>query len=319
MSKTPIRGELSCPPPDDPLKKFLSVDSNGVGTCQYERSINLTKMMKMDEKEEPRASYSDLIAPYVQDFAQRKILMDIFGRQNVHELEVYNMLHNSGLIRQDCKYYGMEEYTNKVTGERGCRPAFDKRRIANPEQARKSCPDPRGDPLAIQKYIDILGHVKCIRPIYSGKFQCPPKDKPNLTNLARLPDGTGICVADDSWESMQPRSIMYDRTMQEKLKDYQKILKEIDEIDDVSSDVLMDMNGYFKSFSNVNSLMLAIRKKEYYPLFKNFFHKINAPEDISLANNALLKVTEHKYPSLFKSHKDWMKWYGVSKYSLSNY
>lgn len=165
---------------------------------RIEHEARRNKKEAVDEYLEQN-NLTDLVSPYMTDPVQKNLISYIIGSRNADDMARVSALAYAGIINTTCPPPGepwkTEMYTNPLTGKVECRRPIPRRTIADPSKDI-TCPNPNGDPAAIQKYIDFYGQPHCIRPVLSGSFSCPDGD-PTKTKLKVLKNNVGICVEDD--------------------------------------------------------------------------------------------------------------------------
>lgn len=160
---------------------------------------------------------TDLVSPYIYDNVQMNVLKYILGSQNADSIAGLNALNYAGVINTSCpppkEPWKTESYKNIITGKLECREPIPRRTENVPAGADPlSCPSPSGDPMAVQKYIDMYGQGHCVRPVVSGQFSCPPKNDPTKTKLKVLKNNVGVCVKDPMLtrkKNLMPNQLVY--------------------------------------------------------------------------------------------------------------
>lgn len=252
---------------------------------------------------------TDLVSPYLYDPVQMNILSYILGRKNVDEIAALNALAYSGIVNTKCPPPGepdkTEEYINILTGKKECREPIPKRKQrVDPETMKPlgatQCPEPGGDPLAIQKYIDFFGKAQCVRPVLSGSFSCPPAQDPKKTKLVVLKNNVGICVEDPALQPsnkkvLMPTQLVYPDDVNARIADFLKIYSNIR----WSSDAIKSLGHVLrssKSLRDIGDIKRGLSGDPEYESIAIILDNIRGAEDISIAKTALVQFAKEKHP-----------------------
>ncbi len=304
--------------------KTLKIDEK-TGNFQWispgvETQLKKVKKRREEENKKTVDDYlknndlTDLVSPYLYDPVQMNILSYILGRKNVDEIAALNALAYSGIVNTKCPPPGepdkTEEYVNILTGKKECREPIPKRKqrmVPNSQGELEplgptQCPEPGGDPLAIQKYIDFFGKAQCIRPILSGSFSCPPANDPKKTKLVALKNNVGICVEDPTLKPankkvLMPTQLVYPDDVNAKIADFLKLYSNIR----FTSDSIRSLGHVLrssKSLRDLGDIKRGLSGDPEYEAIAVVLDNIRGAEDISIAKTALVQFAKEKHPGV---------------------
>ena len=237
---------------------------------------------------------TDLVSPYIYDNVQMNILKYILGSQNADAIAALNALNYSGIINTDCpppkEPWKTESYKNILTGKLECREPIPRRKPLGDINTKTVCPEPSGDPLAIQKYVDMYGNAHCIRPVVSGQFSCPPKHDPTKTKLKVLKNNVGICIEDPMLtrkkKNLMPGQIVYPDKINpnavEFLQAYNAERLTLQQVSDLSNILRKSRN-----LKELGDIKAGLSGDRHYETLVVILDGINRKSDISLAQSAL--------------------------------
>jgi len=265
-------------------------------------AYKLSKIRKDSEKMNEKAveqhlkdnNLTDLVSPYIYDNAQMNILKYILGSSNADAIAGLNALNYSGIINTSCpppkEPWKTEGYKNILTGKLECREPIPRRTPLEGANTTKMCPDPSGDPMAIQKYVDMYGMSHCVRPVVSGQFSCPPKNDPTKTKLKVLKNNVGVCIADPminrGKHNLMPSQIVYpDDINPNTIKYLQTYNSERLTLDQVS--YLSNILRKSKNLKELGDIKAGLSGNHHYESLVSILDNIHKKSDISYAQSAL--------------------------------
>ena len=237
---------------------------------------------------------TDLVSPYLYDNVQMNILKYILGSNNADAIAGLNALNYAGIINTDCpppkEPWKTESYKNILTGKLECREPIPRRKPLGEVNEQKVCPEPNGDPMAIQKYVDMYGNAHCIRPVVSGQFSCPPKNDPTKTKLKVLKNNVGVCVEDPMLsrkkKNLMPSQLVYPNKIDPDAVKYLEVYNSerltLDQIAYLSNILRKSRN--LKELGDIKAGLSGDRHYESLVLILDNIHRKN---DINLAQSAL--------------------------------
>ena len=302
-SRSRSRGEdRSCPPGSavelDPISmKPHCVQPKAVGKVVSELK---EAVERADKGRRPREKeIIDLVSPYQVNPYQRRILSYVIGKDSVDRMEATNALTYAGIIDNSCPP-GLEEYVHVVTGKRQCRPRLKK---VVQWRGKVGCPDPQGDPYAIEHFVDAQGVGQCRRPVLQGHFRCPPHNAPDKIEHITLPDGTGVCIApraDIDNEFFIPDHVVYPRGIMSRIQDFEKLFKQFN----LNSDHIRHLNVSLLQAGGdkgdlAKRLKQHIRGGVQRTLEEELVKRIASDQDIHIAMHGLFEYARKHNPSIF--------------------
>jgi len=238
---------------------------------------------------------TDLVSPYIYDNAQMNILKYILGSSNANAMAALNALNYSGIINTSCpppeEPWKTESYKNILTGKLECREPIPRRTVL-PDGINdtKTCPDGSGDPMAIQKYVDMYGVAHCIRPVVSGDFSCPPKNDPTRTKLKVLKNNVGICVKDPmltkSKHNLMPTQIVYPDKIDPNAVKYLQVYND----ERLTLKQVYDLSEILRKSKNLKELgdiKAGLSGNRHYETLVLILDNIHRKSDINYAQSAL--------------------------------
>lgn len=263
---------------------------------------------------------TDFIAPYYINPFQRTMLSNIIGKKNVSDIEMFNALVYSNVIKTRCGD-NEDNYLDPVTGKIQCR-----RKQKFTEKQTKmwnefQCPqgnkdDPNYNPFAIEKYMDNFGQMKCRTPVLRGNNTCPPGTTripgppdgsstdtyATLTDSVGLYNGTGVCVPEYTMNSpgMYPYDIigldnhpyLHGQDVYEKVKNYVNMFEGVG----LNYGMIKDLNKILKNSKYTADFRDKIIKQPSLIPLQFISQHINTDDDLQIANTALFEVAKRKYP-----------------------
>lgn len=284
-------------------KRSASSHSTPTGIRHKERRVDpgieyrLKKIAKeaREKNEETIDNYlkfnnlTDIVSPYIYDNSQMSILRYILGNDNADSIAALNALNYSGIINTDCpppkEPWKTESFKNILTGKMECREPIPKRtQISGPTV----CPS-GGDPMAIQKYVDLYGRGHCIRPVVSGEFSCPPKSDPTKTKLKVLKNNVGICVKDPKLtrkKPLLPKQIVYPNAIDPDALRFLDIYND----ERLTLQQVGELNNIFRRSKNlrkISDLKAGLSGDTDYEALITVLDNIHHKKDIDLAKLAL--------------------------------
>lgn len=245
---------------------------------------------------------SDLVSPYMYDPVQKNLLNHILGTRNANDMVALNTLTYSGIINTSCPPPGepdrTEEYINLLTGKKECREPVPDRQPLDDASRNLTCPQPGGDPLAIEKYIDYWGKAHCSRPVLSGSFSCPPRSDPGKTKRIALKNGVGICVEDPKLQSnkdkvLMPTTLVFPDKVNANLVKFLGIYNN----NRFKTDMVNYLSQLFKSYPRLKDLQVVVGSEGLsgmpeFTQIKMVVDAMNKDEDIGIAHSALAKYAQ---------------------------
>lgn len=237
---------------------------------------------------------TDLVSPYITDPVQKNLISYIIGSKNADDMARVSALAYSGIINTTCPPPGepwkTEMFTNPLTGKTECRRPIPSRTI-NAKHKDITCPNPNGDPNAIQKYIDFYGRPQCIRPVLSGSFSCPDGD-PTKTKLKVLKNNVGICVEDDTIRkaknkrSIMPNNLIFSDDANSSISNFMSIYDN----NRLTFDQIKELNHIFRNKHNLQSIrdvQAGLSTDPDYETLSIVLSNIHSKNDIAYARTAL--------------------------------
>jgi hypothetical protein len=300
-----------CPPSGEPEKTQLLRRHGKPDMCvtpQVESRI--AAIMRKKHREDNRLvdeylstnDITELVSPYMNDPVQTTILSHILGTKSVKEMQKLNALVYSGIIKNSCPPPGAEHkteaYVNFLTGKTECREPIPSRPQVTLKDGKPwgvdKCPDPLGDPLAVEKYITFFGEGKCRRPVVSGEFSCPPADDPNKIHHITLPNNVGICVEDSRAKDPKQRVVMpvqlvYPPEINDEIIGFIKLASRAN----FTRDTLSLLGEQLRKTSNVSGLqnvLAGLSGSPHFELAQVIIGNIRSPNQIPLAQTALWEL-----------------------------
>lgn len=254
---------------------------------------------------------SDLVGPYYVNPAQLRMLKSIIGSEEADAMRIITSAVQTGKINYSCPPISHPDWTESAidptTGKLICRPPAKLRLKPNDYDSR-SCPEPGGDPLAIEKYIDYLGNTVCRRPVLRGHQSCPPPFDRSKVHHIVTKTGEGLCVADPY--PMQPQSYMvFPFNINKKTRDMLESLNI--SYGDIMIDHLIRMNKYLNTYDDPVGLKTALHEDPITNIFKKFIGLIRTKDDIHIANIALRMMYRAKFPQKKMTIHEWFEWYNL--------
>lgn len=308
--------------PEHKTDKTLKIDEKTGAVHWISPSVEfqLKKVKKKREEENQKTvseylknnDLTDLVSPYLGDPVQMNILSYILGRNNVDQITALNALAYSGIVNTKCPPPSepdkTEEYINILTGKKECREPIPKRTqryTVGPDgdpipYGAPKCPEPGGDPLAIQKYIDFFGKAQCIRPVLSGSFSCPPSNDPKKTKLVVLKNNVGICVEDPTLQPpgkkvLMPTQLVFPDDVNSRIVDFLKLYGHVR----FTSDAIRALSHVLKSsktLKDIGDIKRGLSGDPEYETISIVLDNIRGVEDISIAKTALVQFANEKFP-----------------------
>jgi len=260
----------------------MKINDDGVVVCDDSQLRAIKKdlsSVKKDFNDQPHNYYNyDLVRPYTVSLPQRRQLESLLGKKDVSQLETLNSLIYSGIIDTSCPE-GHHKYIDNLTGQTQCKRPI--KRVIQYTGVTK-CPDPMGDPLAIEHYVDAMGDGKCRRPVLRGKFQCDDPSQEHVT----LPDGTGICVR--SKESLDreffiPDHVVYPGRIFNQVKAFENLFNGFG----LNRMQVRDLNRVLLNSKNVRDLRPIVNKTFSDAFGDELLRHIVQSGDIPAANHGL--------------------------------
>lgn len=300
-----------CPPPGQPEKTQLLSRPGKPDICvppqvqgrieKIMREKNRKDRQMVDEYLDQN-DITDLVSPYMNNPALTNVLSHILGRRNVNEMQKLSALVYTGVIKNSCPPPGSEHkteaYINFLTGKTECREPIPNRPQARTSDGKlwgvDSCPDPHGDPLAVEKYITFFGEGKCRRPVISGAFSCPPADDPDKIHHITLENNIGVCVDDPRTKSpdqrvVMPMQLIYPPEINDEIIRYIKLASQVN----FTRDTLNLLSQHLRTNNTVEGLhnvLSGLSGSPHYELVSIIFNNINSPDQIPLAQTAMWEV-----------------------------
>lgn len=260
---------------------------------------------------------TDLISPYLYDPVQMNVLSYILGRKNVDEIAALNALAYSGVVNTTCPPPGepdkTQTYVNILTNKNECREPLRKRKQGSFVNATgeleplgpTQCPQPGGDPQAIQKYVDFFGKASCMRPVTSGSFSCPPANDPKKTKLVVLKNNAGICVEDPNLtpadkKMLMPTQLVYPDDVNARITDFLKLYSNTR----FSSNAVQSLGHVLrnsKTTRDLGDIKRGLSGDPEYESIALILDNIRGNNDISIAKTALVEYAKEKHPGAIGS------------------
>lgn len=257
----------------------------------------------------------NFLAPYYINPFQRQMLSDLIGKKNVADIEMFNALVYSNILKTRCDE-NEENYIDPVTGKIQCRRKQNLSASQKDAWEKLNCP-PEDNPFAFEKYLDAFGQVKCRRPVLRGQMSCPPgtiktkgpRDGTNLetyaelTNSVGMYDGTGVCIPDYNINSpdMYPYDIiglnnhpyLHGKNVNEKIKNYVNMFDSVG----LNYQMIKDLNKILKESRYTADFRDKLLKQPNLVPLQFISQHIVSDDDIKIANTALYETFKKNYPN----------------------
>jgi hypothetical protein len=308
------------------LKEQYNVDKiKDQATGQINALRNNPLYKKERERQRKATDITHLVDPFTILPEHRRVLSYLMGTENERDIERLASLTHAGIVNAVCPPQDnplmTEEYIDVITGVKSCREPSVPRTYKDKDSKDKKCPDPEGDPFAIEKYLNEDGTATCERPVVRGYFQCPPlaPGKEELKYRHTLADGTGICLDYDpnkinyKAESMPDTITMLLNTYPDKIKEFFNIYYSSFNGITMGKDSIDRLNSLLISNLGYKDFLREISRDDTFKVLYDTFKNMNSDQHLKIVNLALYKhILDHG--SYFRERPtigDRMRFFGV--------
>jgi hypothetical protein len=327
--RIPTSGAKSCPDGLDYDKTELQVTKDGKGYCKVPDVVgNSLQKLERDIASGDKPTYEniaeamdirDLAPTYMTSGQERSTLAYLLGTEQVKDLEFLNSLTHSGIVNAECPPIDAphltQSYRDPITKEKSCRePIPERLAIKTLDPTQKA----QGLKKGLETYVTPGLEEKLRKPVARGRFACPPKTNPSLTEHITLEDGTGICVQPKTAEEfLLPHQLIYPENLPPLAKQFISEYHNGALKRGFNAEGVRRLNKFLRKFQSVPHLHEMIQNDLYTSKISAINKLLTSERDVKVANSSLWYHARENFPKLVSHHKepilsDVLRWYNLS-------